>query len=212
MGKNIKMSIHRALSELKILDDRIEKSIREATFVTSAGKMDTKVNDYTLEDYKSKVIQASYDKVNSLMERRKRIKAAITLSNALTDVTVGEETMKVAAAIDLKNSISLKKSLHKRMLDQYNQHVYKINEHNRLAESRLDTYLTGILGSKENASEQDLTFHTKAFQDRNEQVLINPLDLVQKVNELGEYILTFEAEVDAVLSESNATTFIEFEE
>lgn len=44
---------------------------------------------------------------------------------------------------------------------------------------------------------------------RNEFEIIDPLNVKQQIEKLSNRIEEFESEVDAVLSESNATTFIE---
>ena len=57
------------------------------------------------EDYQTKA-RASLQKVDALIARRRVIKRAIVLSNAVVTVTVANEEMTVAEAIEMKNFIA----------------------------------------------------------------------------------------------------------
>lgn len=201
------MSIHRALAELKTLNDRIEKSIREADFIATDRKSAQKVNGLSIEDYE-KTIQAGFDKVASLIERRNAIKDAVVQSNAVTQVTVAGEAMTVAKAIERKTSIQLEESLLAAMVTARRTAINRLSMENETLTPRLESYLTEILGKKENAKKEEVELHTKSFMERNEFVLIDPLHLNKRIEQLEETISNFKTEVDAVLSESNAVTHI----
>ncbi|MBD7908560.1 hypothetical protein [Sporosarcina gallistercoris] len=207
MTTHTTMSIHRALAELKTLNDRIEKSIREADFIATDRKSAQKVNGLSIEDYE-KTIQAGFDKVVSLIERRNAIKDAVVQSNAVTQVTVAGETMTVAKAIERKTSIQLEESLLAAMVTARRKAINRLSMENETLTPRLESYLTEILGKKENAKKEEVELHTKSFIERNEFVLIDPLHLNKRIDQLEESISNFKTEVDAVLSESNAVTQI----
>ena len=201
------MSIHRALSELKTLNDRIPKVIQEADFIATDRKSAQKINGLSIEDYE-KTIQAGFDKAVSLIERRNRLKDAIVQSNAITEVVVAGETMTVAKAIERKSSIANEEKLLSMMVGKRRMAINKLTMENESLPSRLEDYLTAILGNKEHAKKEEVELHTKSFMDRNEYVLIDPLKLDKRIEEWDERITSFKAEVDAVLSESNAITKI----
>ncbi|GKV69720.1 hypothetical protein NCCP2716_22180 [Sporosarcina sp. NCCP-2716] len=207
MTTNQTMSVHRALAELKTLNDRIEKSVMGADFIAADRKSAEKVNGLPIEDYE-KTIQAGFDKAVSLIERRNLIKEAIVQSNAVTQVTVGGVTMTVAKAIERKTSIQLEEQLLAMMITRRREAVNRLTVENDTLPARLEAYLAEILGKKENAKKEDVELHTKAFLDRNEFVLIDPLHLNRRIEELEERISAFKTDVDAVLSESNALTQI----
>ncbi|MGG0668734.1 hypothetical protein ABE073_09400 [Lederbergia citrisecunda] len=201
------MSIHRALSELKTLNDRIPKAIQEADFIATDRKSAQKINGLSIEDYE-KTIQAGFDKAVSLIERRNRLKDAIVQSNAITEVVVAGETMTVAKAIERKSSIVNEEKLLAAMVGKRRTAINRLTMENESLPSRLEDYLTAILGNKEHAKKEEVELHTKSFMERNEYVLIDPLKLDKRIEEWEERITSFQAEVDAVLSESNAITKI----
>ncbi|MFD1206190.1 MULTISPECIES: hypothetical protein [Sporosarcina] len=201
------MSIHRALSELKMLNDRIPKVIHEADFIATDRKSAQKMKGLSIEDYE-KTIQAGFDKAVSLIERRNQLKDAIVQSNAVTEVIVAGERMTVAKAIERKSSIANEEKLLSKMIERRRMAINKLTMENESLPSRLEDYLTAILGNKEHAKKEEVELHTKSFMERNEYVLIDPLNLDKRIEEWEERISSFKAEVDAVLSESNAITKI----
>ncbi|QTD43138.1 hypothetical protein [Sporosarcina sp. Te-1] len=201
------MSIHRALSELKTLNDRIPKAIQEADFIATDRKSAQKINGLSIEDYE-KTIQAGFDKAVSLLDRRNRLKDAIVQSNAITEVVVAGEKMTVAKAIERKSSIAYEEKLLSTMIAKRRMAINKLSMENESLPGRLEDYLTAILGNKEHAKKEEVELHTKSFMERNEYILIDPLHLDKRIEEWEERVSSFKAEVDAVLSESNAITTI----
>ena len=98
-----KMTIHEALSELKILGSRIEREIAYANFVITNKHSNDKINGQSIDEYKTNV-SSIYQKIRDLIRRRTAIKKAVVKSNAITEVTIGDETMTVAEAIEYKNT------------------------------------------------------------------------------------------------------------
>ena len=102
----MKMSIHRALGELKTLDKRIRKEIENTIFIGAKKKSsNTEYKTRTsIVDFNNNV-NSSIQSINDLILRRKEIKEAIVNSNANTFVTIGDNKMTVASAIERKTSI-----------------------------------------------------------------------------------------------------------
>ena len=102
----IKMSIHRGLSELKMLDKRIERNIKEGKFVGSKKRSAENVNNTTLsKEMFIESIKGEYKSIQALINRRTEIKRLIVLSNAKTIVTVGDKEYTVAEAIENKKEL-----------------------------------------------------------------------------------------------------------
>lgn len=76
-----KITITRALTELKTLDKRIQKAIDSGTFVSFYGQ-------FFKPDENSKSAQSNYQSIMDLLERRKQIKSLIVMSNAVTKVII----------------------------------------------------------------------------------------------------------------------------
>ena len=85
------MTIHRALVELKTIDSRIIKKIDCAKFCISAKAGAKKLGAVTVDEFKTSA-QASYDSAMDLINRRNAIKAAVSKSNAVTEISVGNKT------------------------------------------------------------------------------------------------------------------------
>ncbi|MGE7912067.1 hypothetical protein [Lysinibacillus xylanilyticus] len=208
MAEYKKLSIHRALTELKMLNNRIEAATNEVSLVLANRKSNGKINGVEIQEYE-KQMQASYDKVVSLVDYRNRIKAQVVESNAKTKVIVGKEEMTVAEAIERKQSIQYEKELLEVMQQQYRSAINTVAKENDALPAKLETYLVNILGNKDKQSPEEVKLHTETFMKRNEYELIDPMNVKKKIETLSNRIEEFESEVDAVLSESNATIFIE---
>ncbi|WP_342441618.1 hypothetical protein MHB65_21135 [Lysinibacillus sp. FSL K6-0075] len=203
-----KLSIHRALTELKMLNLRIEAATNEVSVVVANRKSNRKINGVDIHEYE-KQMQASYDKVVGLMSYRNKIKALVVQSNANTKVMVGKEEMTVAEAIERKQSIQYEKNLLEIIQHQHRSAINTVAKENDALPGKLETYLINILGNKDKQSPEEVKLHTETFMKRNEFEIIDPLNAKQQIERLSNRIEEFETEVDAVLSESNATTFIE---
>src|SRR5690606_13391079 len=104
------LSIAGALVELKLLDKRIEKATGNGLFVSyKLGQNVPKL--FKNSEEMLTTIKASHQSVTALITRRNMIKSAIVVSNATTKVTIGDESMTVAEAIERKNSIYYDKAL-----------------------------------------------------------------------------------------------------
>lgn len=205
------MTIHKALAELKILESRIMKTVGDGTYCVANKHSNEKINGVSIEDYK-KVMQGAYDKAVDLITRYKTIKKAVTLSNAKTVVKIGEKEYTVAEAIWMKNhGVEFDELLLNELREQYNKAQAKILKQNgNDLEQRAEQYVVGIYGSKEGKTNTDDFEKTKQdFITSQTFELVDPIDILNKIEILEEEISTFKAEVDAVLSTSNALTVIE---
>ena len=206
-----KMNVHKALSELKILDVRIATAIQDSTFCIGNKHSNEKINGVTVEEFK-KEIQAGYDKITDLTKRRNAIKRAVVLSNAVTKVTVAGKEYTVAEAIEMKNhGLDYDRQLLQDMKREHAKCVFEINTKNGSdLERRLEAYITSLYGDKETKTDLEKVKKAEAeFIKQNTYELIDPLDIQKKIEELEERISNFMSDVDSALSSSNAITEIE---
>lgn len=206
-----KMTVHKALAELKVLESRIIDAINDGVYCVSNKHSNAKINGVSVEDYKG-VIQGSYDKATSLIIRRNAIKKAIVLSNAVTKVTVGGVEYTVAEAIAMKNhGVEFDNMLLRTLKQQHNRAKAEILLHNGDdLEKRAEQYVIGIYGSKDSrVNTEDFEKTKKDFITANSYELIDPIEILKKIEALEEKISAFEADVDGALSTSNAITEIE---
>lgn len=207
-----KMTVHRALAELKTIDDRIAKAITSTTFSRSNKHSNTNIDGKTIDEYKADV-HSTFDSINDLIRRRNAMKRAVVLSNATTMVTIGDETIPVAVAIEMKqNGIDNYKLLMEQIASNANKALLDCDNRNgEKLEYNANDYVTNLFGTKDKANVEAIEQAKKLYIEANTWDFIDPIDSRKVVADLNDYIEKFTADVDAALSVSNAITTIEFE-
>jgi len=204
-----KMSVHQALSELKLYQSKLEKmNGAGANYIASRKNNVKMINGQSLEDFE-KNIKSNFQKMSALISNRKRIKDAVVLSNAETKVKIGSQEMTVAEAIERKASLTFEKMFYQTLLHQYQTHVNNVNRKNEEVQKGLEQYLSNVLGDKPEA--EMIERLSKKYVEDNEWTLIDPMNVSDRLEALNNSIEEFQSNVDYILSESNATTFITVE-
>jgi hypothetical protein len=214
---NEKMTVHKALAELKTMDDRIAKAMREVTYVLAVKHSAEKIGGMSVADFKAKM-KSGYQKVNDLIARRDAMKRAVVLSNATTKVRVGDAEYTVAEAIERKNhGMEFKKTLLHNMSCAYTsaQNEFSRNSGEAL-EKRAEQYVLSVIQAQPKDGKMAIDGDAmkavrQTYIDNNSYDLLDPLNVAKLMEDLDAEINEFEAEVDAALSCSNALTVIEFE-
>lgn len=204
-----KMTLHRALAELKLIDAKIIKGIEIAEPVNIHQK-DKKIGGHsTQEDFKAKA-QSEYDSVIALIERKNAIKSAIVEANGITTLTVGCKQMTIADAINFKTVIKFKKQFINVLQQRYKNAVGIMNKNNETVKLNCDRIVEAAVG-KENVATKasDVESIQKPYMEQNEFLLFDPLKISDKIAALEKEVQDFEVDVDAALSEINAITQIE---
>lgn len=212
-----KMTIHKALAELKTMDDRINKTIRSTSYVLAAKHSAEKINGVKVNNFKEQM-RSGYQKVTDLIKRRDAMKRAVVLSNATTKVKIGDNEYTVAEAIEMKNhGMEFRSALLRQMNSDY------ITAQNDLArnggealEKKSEQYVLAVIAaqpkdSKMSADSDVMKGLRQTYIENNTYDLVDPLDITKVMEALDAEINEFNAEVDAALSVSNALTVIEFE-
>lgn len=214
---NEKMTVHKALAELKVIDDRISKAINSGVYVVANKHSNEKIQGKTINDFKDHM-RACHNKVTDLINRRNAIKRAVVLSNAVTKIKVGNDEYTVAEAIEMKNHGMLFKSAYMRIIA--NQNVSAQSEINRNSgdaiEKRAEQYVLSVIqaqpkDSKMSVDSDAMKALRKTYIENNTYDLIDPLDVTKIIDDMSKEIDEFNTEVDAALSVSNALTVIEIE-
>lgn len=208
---NEKMTIHKALSELKTLDARIEKEIRGTQFVFANKHSNATVNGVKISEF-CEQIKSSYQSINDLMARRSAIKKAVMLSNAVTKVTIGGIEYTVAEAIEIKNNaIPLMKKLYTKLSgDNYEaRNTAQMSNGERL-ETRADAYVKTLYENADmkNASDQIKKVREDFIASQTVEI-VDPIGITDEMKKLEDKINAFIVDVDSALSVSNALKEIE---
>lgn len=208
---NKKISIHRALGELKTLDSRIKKAIANLTpydiFKGDSSKV-TQFTKQTVDDFKKKA-ESEYQSIMDLIARKSEIKAKIVHSNSITKVTVAGVEMSVADAITRKDLIEYEQTLLETMIDSKNDRLRAIERNNTRVEENLQKILENTFGKDGVKTDPaNVKGISEPFRALNYWTIVEGIS-EEAVVKLTNEIMEFSSEVDAVLSESNALTFIE---
>lgn len=207
----MKLSIHRALAEIKLLDSRIEKATSKK-FVGYKKLSEDKVFSSTknTEDYK-KEVSSNYQSVIDLINRRILLKSLVNKSNSETIVEINGQKMTVVEAIEYKNIISYKEDLLNNLKAQYRNVTATVQKQNDKVENDLNNQLEALNSSDSNKS-KDLSGFTDIYRQQHNWEIVDGIDIENKIEELEKEIDEFNANIDYVLSESNAITQIEIED
>ena len=211
MSTSEKMTIHKALCEVKIIGDRIYKEQNSMPFVFVNEQANKKVQGVNLPEY-IKLIESAHQSTVDLIARRDAIKRAVVLSNATTSVMVGGKQYTVAEAIEMKNHglECYKKLLQKMVFEMRNAKTSAESANGKTLESRADGYIRNLYGTTDMKDmTKEATEEREKFIKQHTSELVDPLKLDTKIAELEKFIYEFSIDVDAALSTSNAVTEIE---
>jgi hypothetical protein len=212
-----KMTIHKALAELKTMDDRIEKAIRDTTYVLAVKHSAEKINGMTVANFKEKM-KSGYQKATDLIARRDAMKRAVVLSNATTKVKIGDNEYTVAEAIEMKNhGMEFRSVLLRQMNSAYVAAQSELARNSgETLEKKAEQYVLAVIAaqpkdSKMSVDSEAMKALRKTYIENNTYDLVDPMDIAKVMETLDAEINEFNAEIDAALSVSNALTVIEFQ-
>lgn len=208
-----KMTIHKALCELKTLEARITKGINESVYVFANKHSNAKVAGMTVSAY-CEEIKSAHQRVTDLIRRRDALKRAVVLSNAITKVTIAGVEYTVAEAIEMKNKgIPLQRLLLNKLEKDSRNARREADENNGdYMERRADEYIKSLYGNTDmkNASEEIKKVRADFIAAQTFEI-IDPISIKTEMEKLDEKINGFMVDVDAALSVSNALTEITIE-
>lgn len=214
---NEKMTVHKALAELKIIDDRINNAIVSGTYVIANKHSNTKIHGMTIDDFKTSM-KSDFQKVSDLIARRNAIKRTVVASNAVTKVKVGDVEYTVAEAIEMKNhGMEFKNTLKMYIERQYTnaKNEFDKNSGDSL-ERRAENYVLSVIQAQPKDSkmavDSDAMKNLRAqYIKDNTYDIIDPIGVKDVIEKLDNEISDFITEVDAALSVSNALTVLDIE-
>lgn len=207
-----KMTVHKALAELKTLDDRINSEITGSIFVRANRHNNMKIFGKTIPDFMADT-ESSYQSVKALINRRNAMKRAVVLSNAITKVNIGGVEYTVAEAIEMNNhGMENLVELRNCLREQYSSVRRMVESENgdKLVKA-CENYIQATFGTKEKINNPDIEMAQKVYMTNNTYDIVTGFDIEKVIKELTDRIDAFKAEVDSALSVSNALTVIEFD-
>jgi hypothetical protein len=213
----MEITIHRALSQLKTTQARIEDKFEKDIYVSSTiGK--TNMAEGRPVDAVKREILANFDSMQQLLKNYQTLKLAIIRSNSgITEESTNIKTgmvegmeLTVAEAIAIqKYVLPLESQFVRRLENQLNNAKRTIE----MTNSQANTEITSVLEALSNKDSKNLdpsqvNTITEAYQQNKFRQLVDPLDLADKIRKLRDKLDALSVGVDAFLSESNAISHI----
>lgn len=203
------MNIHKALAEQKLIDDKINKIIDSTDFVSYHTAGNDKVKGIPIDKFNQEV-RSRLDSLTDMFARRDALHRGVQQSNAITKVTISGEEYTVAEAIwmyqyGMKTLIKLNNTIS----CQYNNVVSKVDAQNQSLERDADIFIQNVYNNKESKTDSNNIANTrKDYIEARKMELVDPIDAMKVIGEMTDKVQSFLAEVNTVLSTSNATTEI----
>jgi len=207
----MKITITRALAELKLYDARIKKKTNELVLIEcKSGRVKTTM----LKGIDPEVFEANakegYQSIIQLIENRRKMKARIMASNSQTKVKIGDSEYTVVEAIEKKASIEYLMALLVTMKQQHALATSRAAQINANIEQQvMDMMKNNLSGTEKKMSESDYEAIGKPIREANQATVLDPIKLAEKIVQLETDIDNFKTEVDFILSESNSRTEID---
>jgi copper chaperone CopZ len=212
------MSLTRILREVKSLDKRITKKINETQFIDYYQPKNEEIGGmitHLSTDNFDKDVKAKYKSITDLMDNRNKLKAALAQANAITKVKVKiddeEQEFSIASAIELKRSISFKKSLLATLKQQYANIKNNIDDNDVRLHPQLNDLFKKLVGDKSLESPEFKEHIMPFFVGKNQFKMLDPLKIKDKIEKLDKDIDDFESNIDIALSEINGITTVEID-
>ena len=182
-----RMLVIQALNKRALLIKKITAKLAKASFVDTMKPDKEKVyaGKCSKEEYTKKA-QSSYQQITDLIERFRKIDAAITDSNARTKITISYGTITVAEAISLRRRLQggacedktdFEGMLQRKMKAEYDERIQFCKKKNRRMRPKAE--------------------------------LVDPLKVQKRITMLEEKRMILLKELDAQIKASNAATYIE---
>lgn len=203
-----KMNVHKALCELKILDSRISKEIRDFEPCGVTKTVAQRVGTQTVAEF-NEAAKSKYDSICDLIARRSAIKRAVVASNATTKVSICGNEYTVAEAIEMKNhGLDHKRMLKTRFESRFADASFNVVTGNQNLDRNADVYITSVAGGDKKVAPEEIQKMRNNYIEPLTLQLVDPLKAQNVITSLSDEIDKFEAEVDSALSVSNAVTEI----
>ena len=202
------ISVQQGLNEIKLYDKKIQRVIQRANLVSVEAKGSVVDHNITIEDFK-KEAQSSFDSIKALIANRNKIKQAIIVSNSVTKVTIGNDTMTVAEAIERKESIFYDKSLLQNIKHDLQKASKRVQAFNSSIDDDAQKVIEKALDGKSAKESKELVESIQAQYDSRKASVLEGVKNLDKISiDLEDSISQFESDVDFVLTTSNCTTMI----
>jgi hypothetical protein len=202
------MTIHEALSRLKVMEARLDKA-SNATFVVANRHNNAKIDGKPIDD---KVVEltANMQRYNALVNNYRTLKSAVAMSNAKTTITIGEKPYTIVEAIEEKHFTEARLQHLRQMRRSYEYAQNQANANNANLPKAAENFVASLNMSEKNGnSREDIKKTMDQYIADNTWELVDPNKMGEFLKKMEDDIVEFQSNIDFKLSESNATTVID---
>ena len=206
MANKVKMSITRALAQVKLIESKLGKAF--AGFdVEINGKLKYFPN-FTTEQFEKEAL-VEVNSFEDLFKNRLKIKSAIARANIDTKILLWGTKYSIIELINLKNSSQYKKNVYTNLINNYNKCKSDVVNQDVKIENEVSKQVEVANSNKTQVSKDLTTTLTETYKTLWGGKIIG-LD-INKISKEKEDLDKLVAEIDMILSEINSKTEIEVE-
>lgn len=212
-----KITVTRALSELKTLSKRIDSSITQLKSIVSVkvGDRLAPPNQHITPADFEQAAKSDLQSYTDLLNRYISIKSAIQKSNHTTEVKVGDKTYTVEEALVMKSCIWFKESALVQLKESSTSAKMKFEDCIKKNQDYVDRMMAESGGSSDEKKKGSMVEARKDAEDyvekRRKVEMVDPCEVDKLIKSLSSEIETFKCNIDYALSEVNSNTYIYIE-
>jgi hypothetical protein len=205
-----KLSLHRALAELKLIDKKLTKHCEGARFIGyhfKAGAVNgtNKAVEQFCTDAK-----ASYTSYIDLLNRKIAMKAAIMKKNNEATIDLDGKKLTIADAIAMKDNLVHYETIINSLRTQFADALRRKEQSKVQVDDTVKNMITTLFGKDQaNISGAKIEELRAQAEEQNGLIIEDPLNIEKKIEELTNIRDGIITKIDYLLSEVNAITFIE---
>jgi len=203
-------TIAKALKELKTLDARIQREIKQGVY-SGVVKQDNPTNSSykTANDLKN-AIKGTFDSIEKLQDNRNKIKAAVIQSNATTFIDlpiIGN--VSIAQAIEYKEVINMRRSFINKAVAEYRKHQQEYDIQKDHVNNLIEQRIAAALGNQDQKDDTMSSMIRKQVEQEYSVEFINPKNIEDWAKKELDKVEEFADNVDDLINTSNVMTTIE---
>lgn len=208
----ITMSATRLLREIKTIDETLGAiSSQPMTFIQKGDvKKEILNSPGSNPEAAEKQTQSVFDRMKDKLRLRRIYKAALVQSNAQTEVTIGNKTMTVAEAIEMKTWVNVWSTAIQQQKTSLQNQSNMVTHGNNAVDLQISKTLEQVYtrDKKDLISNEDRKAIEDSINGQSRLSLKDPHKIGEFLESQMQEIQAFKNEVDFTLSEINAKTEI----
>lgn len=212
----MKITLHRAIAEIKSTNDRLDKLTKCGTFVAVKNKATGLSAGGRKIDAVEKEIIGCLDKFNALYDNLTKLKFALVGANSgikshddlVTEEVCGKQYT-VLEILALKQIVKHKAGLLTKLKVDFANAKADIDRRMAAEDSKLQRTIAQLNNNDADNKEVTIDMITKTYWQSNGFEFIDPIHIEDIIERLEKETCAYEVEIDAALSQANALRTIE---